>query len=82
MHARKERSFDEHYDNLSRSQILTIYTHQRFGYILWFVRTLKSGKKMAVLKQGENLVSVNHEGKAKKEFNFTLRKMDSVNPNA
>lgn len=80
MYKRKTRSFNEHYDNLSENQILTVYTHQGFGYILWFVRELENGQKLAILRAGEKLVSVDSEGNAKDEVDIQLREMDSVNP--
>lgn len=80
MHVRAERSFDEHYNNLTQDQILTIYTHQGFGFVLWFVRKIDNDKRIAVLKQGEKLVSVNSNGVAKDEIDIELRNMDSVNP--
>jgi hypothetical protein len=82
MHPRQKRSFDEHYDNLSKDQLLTIYAHQTFGYTLWFVRTIDDDNKVAVLRQGENLVSINSNGTVQKELNVVLRDMDSLNPNS
>jgi hypothetical protein len=32
------REFDEHYDNLTPDQLMTIYSHQKMGFELWFVR--------------------------------------------
>lgn len=82
MYARKERSFDEHYDNLTSDQLLTIYTHQTFGYLLWFVRTVQDNNKVAILRQGKKLISVNSDGVAQEEINVQLRDMDVVNPSS
>lgn len=78
MHSRNDRSFDEHYDNLSEAQIKIVYTYQKFGYTIWFVRTLSNGHKLAVLKCNDQLVSIDHYGKSKEGIDIKLRDSDTV----
>jgi len=82
MKNRKERDFDEHYKELSGDQLLNVYACQGVGFLLWFVRTTNDNKKLAILRQGDKLISVNTNGDIQEEIGITLRNMDSVVSNA
>lgn len=63
---REERTFDEHYDNLTPVQIEKVYSMSKVGYSLYFVRELDNGRRLAILNRGDELSSVNFRG----EMNF------------
>ncbi|MCW8863675.1 MAG: hypothetical protein OQK09_12270 [Colwellia sp.] len=69
-----ERTFDEHYNNLQPEQLTTIYSLQKFGYALWFVRCIQEANSLAVLRcNAMNIVCVDKHGKIDKNPNINLR---------
>jgi len=69
---RKPRSFDEHYDNLSDEQLLTIYRYRKVGYGLAFVRDAET-KPLAVLQCNDTMISVDEDGKVGSMKGIQLR---------
>ncbi|MEO2267162.1 hypothetical protein [Pseudoalteromonas pernae] len=74
-HARKidnerrsgQRTFREHYANLTGEQIDKVYTLTKMGFELDFVRSDSDENHVAILRRDEELVSVNRYG----ECNFS-----------
>ncbi len=69
---RAERSHDEHFDNLSEDQWMSVYNHGKYGYSLKFVRVVDESP-LAVLQKGEELITVNHAGDIGDMSGITLR---------
>lgn len=71
---RQDRSFNEHYDNLTADQVERVYSMSKVGYSLYFVRDLGNGKRLAILQQGIQLASVDYLGEM--DFNPDVQLRD------
>ncbi len=69
-----KRTSDEYYNNLQPEQLTSIYSLQKFGYSLWFVRCISSLNTLAVFRRGKTeMVSVDSTGKVNKDPDIKLR---------
>ena len=62
-----QRTFREHYANLTGEQIDKVYTLTKMGFELEFVRMDSADNHMAIMRRDHELVSVNRYG----ECNFS-----------
>ncbi|TMO48234.1 hypothetical protein [Pseudoalteromonas ruthenica] len=62
-----QKTFREHYANLTGEQVDKVYALTKMGFELEFVRTISKHRRLAVLRRDDELVSVNHTG----ECNFS-----------
>ncbi len=57
-----KRTFREHYANLTAEQIDKVYTLTKMGFELDFVRTDSGHSRLAIMRRGSEMVSVNRFG--------------------
>ncbi len=70
---RRERSFLEHYKNLTPEQIEKVYSLTKLGYELYFVRVMDLERRLAVLRLDGRLVSVDYLGEVDFDPDIKLR---------
>lgn len=80
MHSeRKSRTHDEHYANLTPDQVISVYSLNKIGYVLYFVRgsfneNLEYGDDViAVLNRGIDYASVLYNGEIVFNPNIAIR---------
>ncbi|WP_372765803.1 hypothetical protein [Pseudoalteromonas sp.] len=64
--------FNEHIDLLSDEQRIAMYDLSNYGYDLAFVRTT-GHLKIAVLRQGDSVATIDHFGEVNVNPNIALR---------
>jgi hypothetical protein len=77
-HERREHvDINEHHDNLSPDQVEKIYSLSKVGYSLYFVRKVEGDKRLAVVRAGKDIASVDHNGNINYEPSVILRTNES-----